>query len=84
MYYIVKQSSYSTVDRSPVCAVSLQRRWGLKQDKTNGWKNLMFWGPMADAMYRALLPGKIIDISGGGIMRFPKPRKKRGGNSYGN
>lgn len=79
MYYVVKQTSYSEAGHPTVCAVSLQRRWGSKQEKINGWKNLMFWGPLADAMREILLPGRMIDISGGGIMRFPKPRKKRGG-----
>lgn len=84
MYYVVKQTSYSTAGYPSVCAINLQRRWGSKKDKDNGWKNLMFWGKMADAMHKVLSIGTLIDISGGGIMRFPKPRKKRGGNGYGN
>lgn len=82
MYYVVKQTSYSIAGYPSVCAVDLQRRWGSRQEKNKGWKNLMFWGKMAAAIHKVLIPGTIVDISGGGIMRFPKPRKKKG-NYYG-
>jgi hypothetical protein len=81
MYYVVKQSSYSTAGHPEVCAINLQRRWGKKEEK--GWRNLIFWGAYATAIYQLLKPGTVIDISGGGIMRYPKPRQKRGGNGYG-
>lgn len=83
MYYVVKQMSYNSLFTPPVCSIDVQRRWGPKKDKNMGLQSLKFEGPLGYALYKVLKPGTVIDISGGGIMRYPKPRQKRGGNRYG-
>lgn len=77
MFYVVKNTSYNAAGQPSTCTIDLQRKWGKKNERAQGWRSLIFWGELADALYKLLLPGTIVDITSGGMLKYYKPRRRR-------
>ncbi len=84
MYYVIEWVGYNSQGSPTKCTIDLRRKWGPRRKQISGWKSLIFTGSLADALAQLLKPGVVVDVSGGGVMRYPKPRQRKGGNSYGN
>jgi hypothetical protein len=73
MYYMVEEVTYKELpDGTKVAMVRFRRKWGERNAIA-----YTFWGTWALLMSGLLNIGKLVDITRNGIMRFPKPRRKK-------